>query len=125
MSEENLRRIRRGHQTISEDAADGIEDALLWKSGSVMAAVERGERPTLRRDKTHDVVEEAVSPEHADPPIVDYATATLADLQREYTHFMELLPPTEMDRLYRLCQLYHELQVRMSRQSEGGAQAHA
>lgn len=44
MSVENLRRIRRG-QTISDDAADGIEDALRWPRGSVKAAVTRGERP--------------------------------------------------------------------------------
>lgn len=44
MSAENLRRIRRG-QTISDDASDGIEDALHWPRGSIVAAVTRGERP--------------------------------------------------------------------------------
>lgn len=46
-------------------------------------------------------------------PSVDPATATLADLQGEFTHFMSLLSPSDMERLYRLCELYHQLQVRI------------
>lgn len=61
----------------------------------------------------------------AEPEIIDVATATLADLQREYVHFMELLSPAEMERLYRLCELYHHLQVRINRRSEGGERSHA
>jgi hypothetical protein len=46
MSAQNLLRIRRG-QTITWDAADGIEYALGWTKGSVEAAVLHGTKPTL------------------------------------------------------------------------------
>lgn len=52
-------------------------------------------------------------PAAAPAPSIDPATATLADLQREFSHFMTLLNPAQMERLYRLCELYHQLQVRM------------
>jgi transcriptional regulator with XRE-family HTH domain len=58
------------------------------------------------------------------PPIVDPAEATLADLQREYSHFMTLLNPAEMDRLYHLNEMYHQLQVRLYDQ-EGCERSHA
>lgn len=48
MSTPNLLRIRKGQIGISWDAADGIEDALLWERGSVEAAVLRGEKPVPR-----------------------------------------------------------------------------
>jgi transcriptional regulator with XRE-family HTH domain len=48
MSPQNLLRIRKGQISISWDAADGIEDALLWDRGSVEAAVLNGTKPTPR-----------------------------------------------------------------------------
>lgn len=127
MTAQNLIRIRKDRIRISWDAADGIEDALLWTRGSIEAAVTRGERPTSRTDEPSEggpLVGPDLNPSGA-PQIIDPATATLADLHGEYVHFMELLPPAEMDRLYALCELYHHLQLRISRQSEGGERPHA
>ena len=45
MTSENLRKIRRGEISISENASDGIEEALQWKRGSVEAAILHGVRP--------------------------------------------------------------------------------
>jgi transcriptional regulator with XRE-family HTH domain len=52
MSDENLRKIRRGEISISENAADGIEDALQWERGSVEAAAHKGIKPTLRGNES-------------------------------------------------------------------------
>lgn len=56
MTPENLRRIRRGKISVSEDAADGIEDALAWPRGSVHRAIRLGERPSTLPpgDAEHD-----------------------------------------------------------------------
>lgn len=48
MSPENLRKIRKGEIGISEEAADGIEDALQWERGSVERAVRDGVPPAPR-----------------------------------------------------------------------------
>jgi hypothetical protein len=48
MSPQNLVRVRKGLISISWDAADGIENALLWERGSVEAAVLEGRRPAAR-----------------------------------------------------------------------------
>lgn len=45
MRQENLLRIRKNRISISWEAADGIERALQWESGSVEAAVLHGEVP--------------------------------------------------------------------------------
>jgi hypothetical protein len=58
MSDENLRKIRRGEISISENAADGIEDALQWAPGSVMRAVAEGVKPTPA-ESAPVIVEEA------------------------------------------------------------------
>lgn len=66
----------------------------------------------------------ASSSEDAPPPLIDPDSATLADLQREYVHFMSVLSPPDMARLYRLCELYHQLQVRIAGH-ERGERSHA
>lgn len=45
MTPQNLLRIRKGDISITWDAADGIDDAMLWTRGSVEAAVLKGRRP--------------------------------------------------------------------------------
>jgi transcriptional regulator with XRE-family HTH domain len=55
---------------------------------------------------------------------IDKSTATLADLHREYVYFAKTLAPEDMERLYRLVELYHELQLRFTAQ-EGGGHSHA
>lgn len=48
MSPQNLLRIRNGVISITEDAADSVEDGLFWARGSVQAILDGGE-PTLLR----------------------------------------------------------------------------
>lgn len=45
MSPQNLLRIRNGEISVTDDAADGIDEALYWEQGSV-AAVLAGRGPT-------------------------------------------------------------------------------
>lgn len=76
MSSENLRKIRRGQISLSEDAADGIERALAWQPGSV-EAVMRGERPTVLSETAAEA-----HPWPEPPAQVDLASATPGDLRR-------------------------------------------
>jgi hypothetical protein len=43
MSEQNLLRIRQGDITVTEQAARGIDTALNWEPGSVLAILDDGE----------------------------------------------------------------------------------
>lgn len=45
MSVQNVLRIRKGQISISEDAADGVEDALQWARGSVQRVIQEGAPP--------------------------------------------------------------------------------
>jgi transcriptional regulator with XRE-family HTH domain len=58
------------------------------------------------------------------PAEVDPSRATLSDLQREYTHFMGLLDAAEMQRLFRLLEIYHRLQLQETA-GQNGERSHA
>jgi hypothetical protein len=64
--------------------------------------------------------EEAQPADQLDRPKYDFSNATLADLHREYTYFAKKLSTEDMDRLYRLVEMYFDLQIRFTAQEGGG-----
>lgn len=121
VSTETLYRAAAG-RAMRTKTKKAIERALQWRAGSIDAVAAGGQpRPIAGASSPPSQPTSSTGA----PPIIDFATANLGDLQREYVHFMELLPPAEMDRLYALCELYHHLQLRINRQSEGGERSHA
>lgn len=65
MSPQNLLRIRNGEITVSEDAAEGLDEAYEWTPGKGIDAILRDEEPTARPrridiDPLRDEVEEAI-----------------------------------------------------------------
>lgn len=117
MSTQNLLRIRKGQIGISWEAADGIEEALQWKRGSVEAAVLRGVKPTVMAAEDPSGGRSAQSNGQAVTPnaseqrptesAVDPDTGTFADLQRELAYFRKRLKdePTDFPRLLVLLDL--------------------
>jgi hypothetical protein len=91
MSDENLRKIRRGEISISENAADGIEEALQWRRGSVEAAVVYGRKPEPIETAPADAATPDVPPEVAEETDrMSQAIRTIFDLRGvEYTPELE------------------------------------
>lgn len=110
MTSENLRKIRRGEISISENAADGIEDALQWERGAVDAAAQNGVEPRPRALKTVKVAAHLVEQAPSETSPADAGTA-LGEIQRELAYFRYKFrdAPEDFARLMDLIDLYHRV----------------
>lgn len=109
---------------VSRGSIQNLETGMKLDETTESKIEEALGKPTGWLDQLRAGHESEVPPT-SPPPQVDPSSATLADLQAEYVHFMQVLTPTDMERLYRLVEMYHQLQLRVASSTQGGDQAHA
>lgn len=87
MTEQNLRRVRVGDISVTENAAEGIENALSWQPGSVRAILSGG-KPTLR----------VPGPRNPDEKVLRVVTMTPEELAARYVDVRKDLGADEAQR---------------------------
>lgn len=88
MSPQNLLRIRNGEISVTDDAADGIDEALYWKHGSVQAILNGGSATPI------DI---PISPRRRKRSSLDPLTSS----PEEIMEFLEEVRQVQGDEVYR------------------------